>query len=90
MGLINTQCGKYDTNIAEDLRNSLIDEPAGEPFDLAAFNINRGRDHGLQPYVKYLEACTGKVVEDWSQMEALVDSGLYNNRMVTNLQKIYE
>ena len=89
MGLINTNSGQYDTRIAEDLRNNLIDEPAGTPFDLAAFNINRGRDHGLQPYVKYLEACTGHVVENWSQMDDLTNAGLYNIKSVSLLKRIY-
>ena len=51
MGLINTKSGKYDLQVADDLRNRLVDEPAGVPFDLAAINIHRGRDHGLQVYL---------------------------------------
>lgn len=45
-GLINTQCAKLDMSIADDLQNNLKDSPTGELFDLAAYNINRGRDHG--------------------------------------------
>lgn len=90
MGLINTQSGKYDSNIAEDLRNNLIDEPSGSAFDLAAFNINRGRDHGLQPYVKYLEACTGHVVDTWEKMIELADAGLYNTKSITKVMNVYE
>lgn len=53
-GLVNTQCGKLDISIADDLQNNLKDTPDGELFDLAAFNINRGRDHGKGFFLKLL------------------------------------
>lgn len=71
MGLINTLSAKVDLSIASDLQNKLMDTPGGDLFDLAAFNINRGRDHGLQPYAKYVEYCTGKKLESFDDLEAL-------------------
>ncbi|KAM8703318.1 hypothetical protein ACLKA7_008011 [Drosophila subpalustris] len=38
--------------------------------DVLAFDIQRGRDHGLQPYYKYLEACSGRRVSGWSDFES--------------------
>ncbi len=47
MGLVNTPSGQMDLNIPDDLQNKLMEHPGGSFIDLAAYNINRGRDHGL-------------------------------------------
>ncbi|XP_022217881.2 peroxidase [Drosophila obscura] len=41
--------------------------------DILAFDVQRGRDHGLQPYYKYLEVCSqvGRVT-GWSDFEQLI------------------
>ena len=39
--------------------------PGGFGQDLAARNIQRGRDHGLQPYTKYRENCNLTALTDW-------------------------
>ncbi|MCX5691672.1 MAG: hypothetical protein NTV94_18090, partial [Planctomycetota bacterium] len=39
-----------DTRIVEPLRNFLFGAPGSGGFDLAALNIQRGRDHGLADY----------------------------------------
>jgi peroxidase len=50
-GLISQAAQELDTKINEDLRSFLF-SAAGEPtcVDLAVFNIQRGRDHGLLNY----------------------------------------
>ncbi|KAH8406545.1 hypothetical protein KR215_007101, partial [Drosophila sulfurigaster] len=41
--------------------------------DVLAFDIQRGRDHGLQPYYKYLEACSNtKKVTGWADFEPYI------------------
>ncbi|KAH8382233.1 hypothetical protein KR009_002509, partial [Drosophila setifemur] len=41
--------------------------------DILAFDIQRGRDHGLQPYYKYLEVCSNiRSVNDWTDFENLI------------------
>lgn len=41
---------KVDTQIVDPLRNFLFGPPGAGGFDLAALNIQRGRDHGLGDY----------------------------------------
>ena len=41
----------YDNNFVNAITTGLFDGEMG--LDLIAINIQRGRDHGLQPYLKY-------------------------------------
>jgi S1-C subfamily serine protease len=43
-------CQKLDTKIVSGLRNFLFGPPGAGGFDLAALNIQRGRDHGLPDF----------------------------------------
>ena len=71
MGLTNTLCAKRDLAIASDLQNKLIDHPAGPLLDLAAVNINRGRDHGLAGYSKYVTYCSGITLTSFTDLSKL-------------------
>ena len=51
------------------VRERLILEGPGDGLlgDLTAINLQRGRDHGLPPYVKFVEAC-GKTIETFNDL----------------------
>lgn len=40
--------------------------------DVLAFDIQRNRDHGLKPYVKYLEACKKIKINNWNDLRKFI------------------
>ena len=49
-GLAAQQCQELDEKLVDGVRNLLFGAPGSGGFDLAALNIQRGRDHGLPDY----------------------------------------
>jgi len=55
-GLAGQVSQAVDNHIIDDVRNFLFGPPGAGGFDLAALNIQRGRDHGLPAYNTVREA----------------------------------
>ena len=55
-GFSTQQAQNVDSLVIDDVRNFLMRGPDGPVFDLAALNIQRGRDHGLSDFNTVREA----------------------------------
>ncbi|XP_022239816.1 peroxidase-like [Limulus polyphemus] len=58
MGLVNQESNRMDPEVTKEVTNHLFEKP-GERFgmDLAALNIQRGREHGIPGYNYYRGYC---------------------------------
>ncbi|XP_076235056.1 uncharacterized protein LOC143179627 [Calliopsis andreniformis] len=73
LGLINQPSQKRDEHITEELTNHLFQTPSF-PFgmDLASINIQRGRDHGIPPYVRWREPCGLSPIKTFEDLERVM------------------
>ncbi|KAJ6637377.1 Chorion peroxidase [Pseudolycoriella hygida] len=72
-GLAIQRAQKRDEFITAELTNHLF-QSNSFPFglDLAAINIQRGRDHGLPSYTQWREPCGLSPIRDWNDLERIV------------------
>ncbi|KAH9493003.1 hypothetical protein Btru_022894 [Bulinus truncatus] len=75
---------KVDRNFVHEVTKFLFEakNPNRTGLDLISLNIQRGRDHGLAPYVKYRAYCGLPPVKDFNDSEAL-------GPHVQDLRKVY-
>ena len=43
-------------------------------MDLVALNVQRGRDHGLPPYLEWRKICGLPSIKTWQEMAAIVEN----------------
>lgn len=86
LGLVNQPSQRRDEFITEELTNHLFQIP-GFSFgmDLASINIQRGRDHGLAPYVDWREPCGISPVKTWKDLERVTSVSI-----ARNFRRIYD
>ncbi|XP_022240998.1 chorion peroxidase-like [Limulus polyphemus] len=85
-GLMTQNAQAFDTFISKGITNHLYrlrDEKFG--LDLIAFNIQRGRDHGLRSYTDYVRFCFGLSMTRFSQLLWFMPSSARDK-----FQKLYE
>lgn len=80
--------GMFFSRVFESgVRDRLFREPDGTSLDLPAINVQRGRDHGLPPYIKWREFYGLSVnLSDHSYTEKLDLKNVY--RFVYNAVKV--
>lgn len=73
LGLVNQPCQRRDEFISEEITNHLFQTP-GFAFgmDLASLNIQRGRDHGLPPYVRWREPCSLSPIKSFEDLDRVM------------------
>ena len=81
-GLSSQVCQTVDLQIIDEVRNFLFGDPGAGGFDLAALNIQRGRDHGLPSYNRARVALGLAAAETFADISANPDT-------VQGLARIY-
>ncbi|KAK0173176.1 hypothetical protein PV328_006414 [Microctonus aethiopoides] len=86
LGLVNQPAQRRDEYMSTELTNKLFQLP-GFLFgmDLAAINIQRGRDHGLAPYIEWRELCGLSPIRGWPDMERVTSPTI-----ARKFRRIYE
>ncbi|CAH0385310.1 unnamed protein product [Bemisia tabaci] len=73
-GLSFQSSQKFDRFFTREVTDHLFQGNQRFGLDLVAFNIQRGRDHGLQPYNQWREVCGLRRLRNWNDAESVMDS----------------
>ncbi|XP_054152478.1 peroxidase-like [Oppia nitens] len=62
-----------DLNYTPDVKQYVNFSPCRPKLkDLMAIDVSRGRDHGIAPYVYYVEYCSGLKITSWDDLKQLM------------------
>ena len=89
MGAINDLAWKFGS-FGNQLQNNFLQTSDSNgttvAADLFALNINRGRDHGLQPYVNYVKKCFNITLDAFKNLAPV----LMSEEKAKQLQNLYQ
>lgn len=73
LGMANQHCQRADEFLSTEMTNHLF-QSGRSPFglDLAAVNVQRGRDHGIAPYVAYRIPCGLSPIKSWEDLKNIM------------------
>ncbi|XP_046548359.1 peroxidase-like [Haliotis rubra] len=87
-GLVTDNINKFDRYMTPQLTQHLFEDGVGHRLDLAALNIQRGRDHGLPSYNEWRKWCQLPVARSFSKGQGgLVD---LPQDAIDKLRDVYE
>ncbi|XP_072932288.1 chorion peroxidase-like [Epargyreus clarus] len=85
LGMLNQPAQRRDEFITQELTNHLFQTPHFDfGMDLAAINIQRGRDHGVAPYTAWREPCGLSAIVDFDDLMRVMPM-----RVVRKLKVLY-
>jgi len=85
-GLITQPSQEMDSSFDKEITQHLFQgNTSNSGMDLVALNVQRGRDHGLAPYVKWRQLCGLRSIKSWKQFASIVTSP----ELVPRLQQLY-
>jgi len=68
MATSKTKTADKENPMSTSMTEELFKIDAKHGSDLGALNIQRGRDHGLAPYIDYVEKCDGNKITEWDDL----------------------
>lgn len=83
--MLNQKALRMDATYAGDLIEEFTKARVPSRPNVLAFDIQRGRDHGLQGYVKYLEQCEGRSIANWDDLSHYIAPA-----EITKLKSVYK
>ncbi len=86
LGLVNQVAQAFDDSVTQEVTNHLFQDP-GKKFglDLAAVNMQRGREHGVPSYNRWREWCGFPAIRSWDEL-----LGIMTNATVAGYASLYE
>lgn len=84
-GLTTQAVQSFDSSFTEELTERLFQGDDTHGMDLVALNVQRGRDHGLPPYLEWRKICGLPGITSWQGLAAVVEKP----NLVPRLQRLY-
>lgn len=84
-GLFHSKLKKPDGSLNKELTEKLFKFAHKVALDLLALNIQRGRDHGLPPYIKYREKFGLSPIKNFHDLSRIIQ----DPSMITMLKEVY-